>query len=111
VGSSTAEITRFKQEMTELFSTSGLGELSYYLDIEVRQRDGLITLSQATYARKLLQKAGMDNCNSCTVPMESRLKLSKKGEGNPVDATPYRSLVGSLRYLTHTRPEITFCVG
>jgi hypothetical protein len=43
--------------------------------------------------------------------MESRLKLSKTGDGEPVDATFFRSIVGSLRYLVHTRPDITFAVG
>jgi hypothetical protein len=68
-------------------------------------------ISQANYAKKLLQKAGMEDCNPCAVPMESRLKLSKTGDGEPVDATFFRSIVGSLRYLVHTRPDITFAVG
>ena len=110
-GSSINEVTRFKQEMTNLFKMSDLGELSYYLGIEVQQQDGQITLRQASYAKKLLQKAGMEDCNPCAVPMEARLKLSKTGEGEPVDETFYRSIVGSLRYLVHTRPDITYAVG
>jgi hypothetical protein len=55
-----------------------------------------IGLSQCTYAAKLLGKAGMGSCNSCATPMEAKLKLSKVSESKPVDATMYRSLIGSL---------------
>jgi hypothetical protein len=81
------------------------------LGIEVQQQDGLITLRQTGYAKKLLEKGGMSDCNPCVVPMEARLKLSKVGEGELIDATFYRSLVGSLRYLVHTRPDIAFAVS
>jgi hypothetical protein len=70
-------------------------------------------LTQASYARKILKKAGMVDCNPCKAPMEPRLKLSKESTSPPplVDATFYRSLVGSLRYLVNTRPGIVFAVG
>jgi hypothetical protein len=88
-----------------------LGELSFYLGIAVQQRDGLITLQQAAYAKKLLQHASMEDCNPCTAPMEAQLKLSRTGNGKLVDATHYRSIVGGLRYLVHTRPDISYAVG
>ncbi|KAK8455568.1 hypothetical protein SEVIR_4G141001v4 [Setaria viridis] len=53
----------------------------------------------------------MVNCNPCSTPMEVRLQLSSKSTSEEVDATMYRSLVGSLRYLVHTRPDISFAVG
>jgi hypothetical protein len=71
----------------------------------------MITLKQTAFASKLLNKAGMDDCNSVHVPMEPRLKLSKDSQNPPVDATLYRSIVGSLRYLVHTRPDVSFAVG
>jgi hypothetical protein len=110
-GTSIEEVTRFKAEMTSLFLMSDLGELSFYLGITVQQGSGTITLQQAAYAKKLLQRAGMDDCNSCATPMEARLKLSRTGAGKPVDATHYRSIVGGLRYLVHTRPDISYAVG
>jgi hypothetical protein len=110
-GASQEEVDKFKAEMTKLFKMSDLGQLSFYLGMEVQQRDGQVTLRQASYERKLLQRAGMEDCNPCAVPMERRLKLSKDGSGEPVDSTEYRSIVGSLRYLVHTRPDITFVVG
>jgi hypothetical protein len=104
------ELNLFKSEMKKLFQMSDLGALSYYLRIEVKQGDQGIGLSQCAYASKLLEKAGMCSCNSCATPMEAKLKLSKVSDSKPVDATMYRSLIGSLRYLLHTRPELTYSV-
>lgn len=53
----------------------------------------------------------MLECNPSKYPMEPKLQLSKDEEGTPVNTTEYRSLIGSLRYLTHTRPDISFAVG
>ena len=110
-GAKEGGVEAFKVEMQRLFRMSDLGLLSYYLGIEVRQSKAAITLGQAAYARRLLQKANMAGCNPCHAPMEVRLKLSKVGTSAEVDATEYRSLVGSLRYLVHTRPDISFAVG
>jgi hypothetical protein len=110
-GPSVSDITRFKTEMRRRFSMSDLGLLSYYLGIEVKQGDGEITLSQGAYALKILENANMKNCNSCDTPMECRLKLNKlKGE-EAVNATAYRSLIGSLRYIVNTRPDLAYAVG
>ena len=62
-------------------------------------------------ASKLLEKAGMGGCNPVHAPMEPRFKLSKCSTAPATDATEYRSIVGSLRYLVHTRPDLTFAVG
>lgn len=77
----------------------------------IKQGRDAITLGQVAYACKLLEKAGMGTCNPCHTPMEVRLKLSAKRSTPEVDVTMYRSLVGSLRYLVHTRLDITFAVG
>ena len=110
-GANSEDISAFKEEMRRLFRMSDLGLLSYYLGIEVKQGRNAITLGQAAYAKKLLEKAGLASCKPCSTPMEVRLKLSTKSTTPEVDATMYRSLVGSLRYLVHTRPDITFAVG
>jgi hypothetical protein len=68
-------------------------------------------LGQAAYAEKLLDRTGMSSCNAASVPMEPWLKLSKKGGGAEVDAALYRSVVGGLRYLVHTRLDICFAIG
>jgi hypothetical protein len=110
-GSSIDEIQCFKAEMKNTFRMSDLGLLSYYLGIEVRQNASGIMLAQSAYARTILEKAGMEDCNACHAPMEARLKLSKTSTAQPVDATKYRSIVGSLQYLVHMRPDISFAVG
>ena len=110
-GANSEDISAFKEEMHRLFRMSDLGLLSYYLGIEVKQGRNAITLGQVAYAKKLLEKAGLASCKPCSTPMEVRLKLSTKSTTPEVDATMYRSLVGSLRYLVHTRPDIAFAVG
>jgi hypothetical protein len=110
-GSNPREIERFKAEMKAKFKMSDLGLLSFYLGIEVKQEKDKITLSQSAYTAKILTAGGMQGCNPCTVPMEPRFKLSKVSSAPAADASLYRSIVGSLLYLTHTRPDISFAVG
>ncbi|KAF2301069.1 hypothetical protein GH714_019859 [Hevea brasiliensis] len=110
-GSSATLIDKFKHEMKKVFEMSDLGLLSYYLGIEVKQNSESITLCQSSYASKILEKAGMSDCNSCRIPMDPRCKLSKHDEEPPVDATTYRSIIGSLRYLVNTRPDLAYSVG
>ncbi|WVZ82883.1 hypothetical protein U9M48_030091 [Paspalum notatum var. saurae] len=102
-GEQPTEIEAFKVEMKKLFKMSDLGPLSYYLGIEVKQGRRGIELRQSAYAIKLLDKASMGRCNAP--------KLSKNGTSPAVDVTLYRSLIGSLRYLLHTRPELSFAIG
>ncbi|CAM8905517.1 unnamed protein product [Rhodiola kirilowii] len=99
-GTSTKEINDFKQEMMKAFEMSDLGLLSYYLGIEVEQKDGFIALKQSAYAKKILEQSGMMECNSNKVPMEPKLKIGKDENGVPANATEYRKAVKQiLRYL------------
>ncbi|BAF28972.2 Os12g0108800 [Oryza sativa Japonica Group] len=100
------DIKEFKLEMLQQFKMSDLGLLSYYLGIGVRQDHNGISLSQSAYALKLLEKTGMVDCNPCHAPMEAKLKLSKSSTAALVDATYYRRIVGGLRYLVNTRPDL-----
>jgi hypothetical protein len=104
-------ISKFKAEMMKMFKMSDLGLLSYYLGLEVKQTEEGIRIGQAAYAAKLVEWSGLADCNTCAVNMEPRLKLSKSSENPLVDATEYRSLVGGLRYLMNTRPDITFSIN
>jgi transposase InsO family protein len=110
-GAKEAEVAAFKDAMKATFQMSDLGPLSFYLGIEVHQGDSGITLRQTAYAKRIVELAGLTECNPSLTPMEERLKLSRDSTAEEVDATQYRRLVGSLRYLTHTRPDLAFSVG
>ena len=110
-GSSTVDIAQFKEEMKGTFQMSDLGLLHYYLGLEVAQTADGITVCQSAYAAKILDSAGMRGCNPCATPMEARLKLSKSSAAPAVDQTMYRSIVGSLRYLVNSRPDLAYSVG
>ncbi|TXG51252.1 hypothetical protein EZV62_023776 [Acer yangbiense] len=101
----------FKKAMTREFEMTDIGLMSYYLGIEVKQKEYGVFISQEGYARELLKKFKMNDCKPISTPIECGVKLSKYDEGEPVDATSFKSLVGSLRYLTYTRPNILYAVG
>ncbi|KAG7594051.1 Integrase catalytic core [Arabidopsis thaliana x Arabidopsis arenosa] len=110
-GTSLDIINEFKTEMSLRFDMSDLGKLSYYLGIEVIQHVEGITLNQTRYALKILEEARMKDCNMVHTPMETGLKLSKCENEKEVDATIFRKNVGCFRYLLHTRPDLSYCVG
>ncbi|KAL5559983.1 hypothetical protein UlMin_036194 [Ulmus minor] len=92
------------------FSLKDIGDLNYFLGIEVKAtREGL-HLSQKRYIEDLLRRSKMDNARPLPTPMVSSLKLTFD-EGDPIpNATDYRSIVGGLQYVTITRPEIAYSV-
>ncbi|KAG7571799.1 Zinc finger CCHC-type superfamily [Arabidopsis suecica] len=110
-GSNLHLILEFKKGMAAQFEMSDLGKLTYYLGIEVIQYEGGIMLKQERYANKILEETGMLDCNATHTPMEVNLKLSKAQEQNGVDEKEYRRNIGCLRYLLHTRPDLSYYVG
>jgi len=114
VASSTEKATAaLLQDLRKEFALKDLGDLHYFLGIEVSKvRDGIV-LSQGKYANELLQRAGMTQCKPVSTPLSTSEKLSLH-DGvllGPEDATEYRSIVGALQYLTLTRPDIAFSVN
>jgi hypothetical protein len=110
-GSNRDNFRLFKEEMAAAFKMSDLGLLHYYLDIEVKQSTSGILLSQGAYVIKILERSDMTGCNPCHISMEACLKLSKQSTQPLVDATTYRSIIWSLRYLVNTCPDLAFVVG
>jgi hypothetical protein len=110
-GPDSVKITKFKWQMMKLFSMSDLGLLSYYLGMEVKQKPSEITLCQSPYASKIVELCGMKGCNPTDTPMEQRVRLVEGLKGTEMDVTKYRSIIGSLRYLVNTRPDIAYAVG
>ncbi|XP_022855734.1 uncharacterized protein LOC111376952 [Olea europaea var. sylvestris] len=93
------------------FDMSDLGKMHYFLGIEVVQSAGGIFISQTKYVREILSRFQMKNCNSASTPIEVGLKLIKDSEGMRVDNTLHKQIVGSLMYLTATRPNIMHAVS
>jgi histone deacetylase 1/2 len=114
VVSSSPEATKtLLSDLQKEFALKDLGDLHYFLGIEVKKaRDGLV-LSQQRYATDILARSGMSRCKAIDTPLSSTEKLSAY-EGNalgPDDCTKYRSVVGALQYLTLTRPDLCFAVN
>ncbi|GAU31266.1 hypothetical protein TSUD_153410 [Trifolium subterraneum] len=112
IGSSPTLVQHLVDKLDAVFSLKQLGDLDYFLGIEVKHlKDGSLLLTQTKYIKDLLVKTNMFDCNPIATPMMSSCKLSKVGSDNVADATLYRSVVGSLQYATITRPEISFAVN
>jgi histone deacetylase 1/2 len=95
------------------FAIKDLGDLHYFLGMEVQKTANGIVLTQEKYASDILTKANMTDCKSAPTPLSSTESLSQH-EGEPLgpeDSTRYRSLVGALQYLTLTRPDLSFAVN
>jgi histone deacetylase 1/2 len=111
--SSDQAISALLQDLSAEFALKDLGDLHFFLGIEVKKTsDGLI-LSQEKYATDLLTRVGMAKCTTCPTPLSSTNKLSLT-DGTPLgaeDSTQYRSIVGALQYLTLTRPDLCFAVN
>ncbi|XP_074364108.1 uncharacterized protein LOC141704843 [Apium graveolens] len=77
-GTSTSHIINFKEQMGREFEMSDLGRLTYYLGLEVEQGQGFIELKQTAYAKKILEKAGMSDCNPVRYPMETEISAAQR---------------------------------
>ena len=110
-GNNVSDIDRFKEQMSQRFDMTDMGMLNYYLGIEVEQSKGCIKLKQSGYARKIIEKAGLKGCNPTKYPMDPKEQIDKDKGGKVVDITQYKIMIGGLRYLVHTRPDIAYSVG
>ena len=97
--------------MKNEFEMSMVGELNYFLGLQVKQRKDVIFISQEKYAKNLIKKFDLDSKKHASTPMSSLAKLSLDPANVEVDLALYRSMIGNLLYLTVSRPNITFSVG
>jgi hypothetical protein len=104
-------ITDCKKKLASEFEMKDLGQMHYFLGLEVWQNPGEICLSQGKYVVEILKRFGMMDCKSMTTPMTTNPKLLCDTSSEIVDATLYRQMIGSLMYLTNTRPDICFVVN
>ena len=90
---------------------SMIGELNHFLGLQIYQQESSIFLSQFKYARNLVKKFGLEFTSSFRTPMSSNVRLTVDFLGKSVDSSLYRSMIGSLLYLTASRPDISYSVG
>jgi histone deacetylase 1/2 len=112
-GSSMQAISTLVKDLNTHFAIKDLGDLHYFLGIEVKKIQNGIVLTQEKYALDLLKRVGMSSCKSSPTPLSTSEKLSAH-EGDALsldDSARYRSVVGALQYLTLTRPDISFSVN
>ena len=104
------EIDRFKVMLDDKFKLKDLGDLKYFLGLEVAKSDKGIALCQRKYTFEVLNYAGMLGCKLAKTPMKQNIRLSKLEGEKLKDPSSYRRLISRLLYLTITRPDITFVV-
>ena len=101
----------FSKCMHSEFEMSMMGELNFFLGLQIKQQKNGIFISQSKYIKDLLQKFDLANAKSMKTPMSTSIKMDKDESGKDVDITKYRGMIGSLLYLTASRPDILFSVG
>ncbi|KAJ9545265.1 hypothetical protein OSB04_024972 [Centaurea solstitialis] len=99
---------KFETIMTQEFKMSMMGEINFFLGLQVKQFTDGIFINQSKYIFDLLKKYDMSSCNSIGTPMATGNKIGPDHEGKDVDLRTYRGMVGSLMYLTTSRPDIMF---
>ncbi|GJV85308.1 putative ribonuclease H-like domain-containing protein [Tanacetum coccineum] len=100
----------FEQIMHNRFQMSSMGELTFFLGLQVKQKEDGIFISQDKYVGEILKKFGFSSIRTASTPMETNKALTKDEDGEDVDVHLYRSMIGSLMYLTSSRPDIMFSV-
>eukprot|EP00253_Pinus_taeda_P013960 PITA_13960 len=104
-------IKNFKSVMKEEFEMTDMGFLRYFLRIEVDENEKGIFISQARYVNQVLSRFNMQECKASITPTVMGLKLSREDSSKDFDPSLYKSIVGSLMYLTTTRPNIMYAVS
>ncbi|GJT17763.1 putative ribonuclease H-like domain-containing protein [Tanacetum coccineum] len=100
----------FEKMMHKKFQMSSMGELTFFLGLQVKQKNDGIFISQDKYVTEILKKFGFTDVKTASTPMETQKLLLKDEDGEEVDVHLYRSMIGSLMYLTSSRPDIMFAV-
>jgi hypothetical protein len=110
-GNDESMYAEFKKSMMVEFDMTDLGKMRYFLGVEVLQKTDGIFISQKRYVMEVMERFGMDKSNSVLNPMVPGEKLQKDQDGIKIDSTHYKRIVGSLMYLTATRPDVMFAAS
>ena len=100
----------FKQAMIKEFEITNISLITYYLGVEIKQGGDEIFVRQEKFAKEILKKFKINDCAKVNTQVECEVKMLKNDEGENINSTTFKSLVGSLRYLTCTRVYIFFRV-
>nr|GEW65968.1 retrovirus-related Pol polyprotein from transposon TNT 1-94 [Tanacetum cinerariifolium] len=103
--------TKFSELMVKRFEMSMMGEMKFFLGLQVNQFLNRIFINQSKYTLDILKRFGMENYDTVPTPTVEQAKLKLDLVGKPVDYTNYRSMIGSLMYVTSSRPDIMFATG
>jgi hypothetical protein len=109
-GSNMKDIEEFKSVMKSEFEMTDLGKLAYFLGMEIFITSKGLILHQTKYATEILKKFSMLDCNSSITPSDANIKNEITEEDEGVDSTMFRRLIGSLRYLCQSKPDINYSV-
>ncbi|GJS37021.1 ribonuclease H-like domain-containing protein [Tanacetum coccineum] len=99
-----------KKEKSNIMLMSSMGELTFFLGLQVKQKEDGIFISQDKYVVEILKKFDFVSVKTASTPIETQKPLVKDEEASDVDVHLYRSMIGSLMYLTASRPDIMFAV-
>ena len=102
---------QFAKDMQKEFEISLLGELKFFLGLQISQQNNGIFISQFKCIKEMLTKFGMEDCKPVSTTMTIGCKLGKDDESKEVDQKLYRSMIGSLLYVTASRPDVMHAVG
>jgi hypothetical protein len=105
-GSSHSLVSRFQEMMVSEFQMSMMGELTFFLGIQVKQMNQGTFVHQAKYTKDLMKKFNMAELKSVSTPMSTAASFGPDEDGEAVDQREYMSMIDSLLYLTATRPDI-----
>ncbi|GJU71940.1 retrovirus-related pol polyprotein from transposon TNT 1-94 [Tanacetum coccineum] len=100
----------FSKIMHDEFEMSMMGELNFFLGLQIKQLEDGIFFNQSKYVKEMLKKFGLEDSKPIKTPMSSETKLTRDEDGEPIDDTKYRGMNGSLLYLTASHSDIMYSV-
>jgi hypothetical protein len=109
-GLSNSLVARFAEDMSRKFEMSMMGELQFFLGLQIKQSKEGTFVHQSRYTKDIVQKFKMEDSKAMATPMCMTTALDADEEGEHVEQKDYRSMIGSLLYLTATSPDIQFSV-
>jgi hypothetical protein len=109
-GSSNSLVARFADDMSRKFEMRMMGELQFFLGLQIKQSKEGTFVHQAKYTKDIVRKFKMEDSNAMATPISTTTALDADEEGGHVNQKEYRSMIRSLLYLTATRPDIQLSV-